>query len=64
VGWKGFTRKPELKVLMKLDPVWLKCGPYEVTEGIYPGQGQRKNWGWAREVMPLTIDEPLTYILF
>jgi hypothetical protein len=49
-----FTRKPGLKVFKKLDPVWLKCGPYEVTEGIYPGQEQRKNWGWASFSNPLT----------
>ena len=30
---------------MSLGPVWPQCGPYEVTEGIYPGHGQERNGG-------------------
>jgi hypothetical protein len=31
-----------------LDPVYPQRGPYEASEGIYRGRGQKKNWGWAR----------------
>jgi len=43
----GFKGKPGLGVITGLDPVCPQCGPYEASEGIYPGHGQIKNWGWA-----------------
>jgi hypothetical protein len=33
-----------LNVITGLDLVHPQCGPYEASEGIYPGRGQ-KNWG-------------------
>jgi hypothetical protein len=37
--------KSRLKVFTGLDAVYPKSGPYEASEGIYPGYRQRKNWG-------------------
>jgi hypothetical protein len=37
-----FKRKPILSVSTRFDPVCPKCGPYEASEGTYPGHGQRK----------------------
>jgi hypothetical protein len=34
--------RPDLKVFIGLDPVCPKCGPYEASEEIYPGRGQRE----------------------
>jgi len=50
----GFKGKPGLGVITGLDPVCPQCGPYEASEGIYPGHGQIKNWGWARWAKILT----------
>jgi len=71
----GFKGKPGLGVITGLDPVCPQCGPYEASEGIYPGHRRIKNWGWAKILessahikncrYPLTTlqDEPLVSFL-
>jgi hypothetical protein len=38
-GCMSVKRKPSLNVVTSLNPVCRKCGPYEASEGIYPGHG-------------------------
>jgi hypothetical protein len=38
----GLKGRPDLNVFTGLDPVCPKCGPYEASEEICPGHGQRK----------------------
>jgi hypothetical protein len=39
-----------LRVFTGVDAACPKSGPYETSEGIYPGYGQGKNWGRANLV--------------
>jgi hypothetical protein len=55
----GFKRKPILKVFMDFDLVRPKCGPYEASQGIYPGHGQKKRW--ARAFIRLTGKSTSSY---
>ncbi len=58
-GCIGSNTKPELQSLGGFNPVCSERGPYEVSEGIYPGQEQRKsgwtNRGSARKVFKASI---------
>jgi hypothetical protein len=45
-GCKSFKGKPVFQDLLRFRPVCRRRGPYEAAEGIYLGQGQRKNRGW------------------
>ena len=45
--FQGKTRG--LEVYSRFHPVCLQSGPYEASEGIYPGHGQRKSGRQASE---------------
>ncbi len=61
-GCMSFEGRVCFNVMIGLGPGYPQCGPYEASEGIYPGCGQRKNWGRARVLIPLTqvLTRPIT----
>jgi hypothetical protein len=53
-GFQG--GKPRLKVFTVLDVVCPKSGPYEASEGIYPGRAKKKTEGGQGHFSDLVLE--------
>jgi hypothetical protein len=58
-GCIGLKEKQGFQDLAGFHPVCPQRGPYEASEGIYPGHGHRKNWK-ASQNYSLTV--PLEHL--